>query len=75
VAVQHHNYKKHINTSCEHNFEAGHSDLFQRFDVLSMVALLNIQVFGDVATGLWVTSSRNFEGATNQRHGVASQKS
>jgi len=74
MAVQHHNYKKPINTSCEQNFEVGYSDLFQRFEVLSVVALLNIQVFGGATTSLWVTSSRNFEGATIHRHGVASQR-
>jgi hypothetical protein len=75
MAVQHHIYNKPINISCEQNFQAGYSDLLQRFEFLSVVVLLNIQVFGDVTTSLWVRSSRNFEGATTQRHDVASQKS
>ena len=53
MAVQNHNYKKAINTSWEQNFEAGYSDLFQRFEFLSVVALQNIHVFGDVTTGVW----------------------
>jgi hypothetical protein len=69
MAVQHQNYKKPINTSCEQNVEAGYSDLFQRFEVLSVVAMLNIQVFRDVTTSLWVISYRNFEGTTIQRQG------
>jgi hypothetical protein len=57
MAVQHYNYNKPINISCEQNFEAGYSDLFQRFEVLSVVAMLNIHVFGDVrrAFGLLVS--------------------
>ena len=53
MSVQLHNYKKPINTSCEQNFEAGYSDLFQRCEVLSMAVLLNIRVFGEVTTSLW----------------------
>lgn len=75
LCAQHHNYKKPINTSCEQNSEAGYSDLFQRFEVLSVVASLNIQVLGGVTTSLWVTSSRSFEGAAIQRQGVTSHKS
>jgi hypothetical protein len=50
MAAQHHNYKKPINTSCEQNFVVGYSDFFQRFEVLSVVALR--QVFGLLIPGI-----------------------